>query len=83
MVMGAYKVLYSSHILSSWMVFMLQAFTRLGHECQEILNLDDGMHTCAQRLDLGLYSHLKDFLGNGASTHLNSKGKIPFTKGSE
>ena len=28
------------------------------------------------RLDLGLYSHPKEFLGNGVRTHVNSKGKI-------
>ena len=27
------------------------------------------------RLDLGLYSHPKEFLGNGVRTHVNSKGK--------
>ena len=31
------------------------------------------------RLDLGLCSHLKEFLGNGVRTHVNSKGKIPST----
>ena len=34
---------------------------------------------CVHRLDLGLYSHLKEFLGNGVWTHVNSKGKIPST----
>ena len=29
------------------------------------------------RQDLGLYSHLKEFWGNGVRTHVNSKGKIP------
>ena len=31
------------------------------------------------RLDLGLCSHPKEFLGNGVRTHINSKGKIPST----
>ena len=35
------------------------------------------------RLDLGLDSHPKGFWGNGVRTHLNSKGKIPSTGGSE
>ena len=35
------------------------------------------------RLDLGLYSHPKEFWGNGVRTHVNSKGKIPSTRGSE
>ena len=34
-------------------------------------------------LDLGLYSHMKEFLGNGVRTHVNSKGKIPSTGGAD
>ena len=36
-------------------------------------------NTCVHRLDLGLYSHPKEFWGNGVRTHANSKGKIPST----
>ena len=36
-------------------------------------------NACVHRLDLGLYSHPKEFLGNGVSTHAHSKGKIPST----
>ena len=36
-------------------------------------------NACVHRLDLGLYSHPKEFLGNEVRTHVNSKGKIPFT----
>ena len=36
-------------------------------------------NACEHRLDLGLYSHLKEFWGNGVRTHVNSKGKIPST----
>ena len=32
---------------------------------------------CVHRLDIGLYSHPKEFLGNGVRIHTNSKGKIP------
>ena len=32
------------------------------------------------RLDLGLYSHPKEFLGNGLQTHVNSKRKIISTR---
>ena len=39
--------------------FLLPAFTRLGHECQDLLSLRNGMHV--YRLDLGLYSHPKSF----------------------
>ena len=34
---------------------------------------------CVHRLDLGLFSHLKEFLGNGVRIHVNSKGKTPST----
>ena len=34
-------------------------------------------NACVHRLELGLISHLKEFLGNGVRTHVNSKGKIP------
>ena len=37
-------------------------------------------NACVHRLDLGLYSHLKEFLGNGVRNHANSKGKIPSTE---
>ena len=40
-------------------------------------------NACVHRLDLGLYSHPKEFLGNGVRTHVISKGKIPSTGGSE
>ena len=36
-------------------------------------------NACVHRLDLGLYSHPKEILGNGVRTHVNSKGKIPST----
>ena len=36
-------------------------------------------NTCVPRLDLGLYSHSKEFWENGVGTHVNSKGKIPST----
>ena len=37
-------------------------------------------NACLHRLDLGLYSHPKEFWGNGVRTHVNSKGKIPSTR---
>ena len=40
-------------------------------------------NACVHRLDLGLYSHPKEFFffppWNGVRTHVNSKGKIPST----
>ena len=65
--------------LSGWCilgVFSLPAFTRLGHECQDLFSPCNG-------LDLGLCFHPKEFWGNGVRTHVNSKGKIPSTGGSE
>ena len=40
-------------------------------------------NACVHILDLSLYSHPKEFVGNGGRTHVNSKGKIPSTGGSE
>ena len=34
-------------------------------------------NACVHRLDFVLYSHSKEFLGNGVRTHANSEGKIP------
>ena len=43
-------------------VFLLPAFTRLGHECQDLLSPCNGMHNYVHRLDLGLHSSAR-FLG--------------------
>ena len=40
-------------------------------------------NVCVHRLDLTLYSHPKEVLGNGVRTHVNSKVKTPSTRGSE
>ena len=41
-----------SHVPSSWMVhagcFLLLAFTRQGHACQDLLSLCDGVHVCTR-----------------------------------
>ena len=34
-------------------------------------------HVCVHRLDLDLYSHPKEFLGNGVRAHVNLKGQSP------
>ena len=34
-----------------------------------------GLNACVHRLVLGLYSHPKEFLGNGVRTHVYSKEK--------
>ena len=48
-------------------LFLLPAFTCLGHECQDLLSVR--WNACGHRLDLGLYSHPKEFWGNGVRTH--------------
>ena len=40
-------------------------------------------NVCLHKLDLSLYSHPKEFVGNGVRTHVDSKGKFPSTRGSE
>ena len=77
-----------SHIPFSWMVHagwvffvvvvvvFLPAFTHLGHECQDLLSLCNGMHVHTDYwLDLSLHSHPKEFGRNGVRTHVNFKGK--------
>ena len=63
-------------------VFLLLAFTRRGHVCQDLLSLCD-KNACVHRLDVGFYSHLKEFWEIGVKTHISSKGRIPSTGGSE
>ena len=38
------------------------------------------MECMCHRLDHGLYSHLKEFKGNGVRTHVDSKENIPSTR---
>ena len=40
-------------------------------------------NACVHKLDLGLYSHVKEFVRNGVRNHGISKGKIPSTGGSQ
>ena len=56
-------------------VVLLPAFTRLGHECQDLLSLCHGMHV--HRLDLGLYSHPKEFWGMEKEPMLTAREKSP------
>ena len=57
-------------------VFLLPAFTCLGHERQDLLSPCDGMHVYTDKTSV--YTLIpKSFLGNGVRTHVNSKGKIP------
>ena len=57
-------------------VFLLPAFTCLGHEGQDLLSPCKEMHVCTDYSSV--YSRIqKFFLGNGVRTHVNSKGKSP------
>ena len=64
-------------------VFLLPAFTRLGHECQDLLSRCDGMHVCTAQTIPWFILSSKRILGNGVRTYVNSKGKIPCTRDSE
>ena len=75
-----------NHIQSSWMVHAKCVFVP---GIQLSISWRSGSfeamrwNTCVHRLDHCLYSHLKEFSWNGVRTHVNSKGKIPSTRGSE
>ena len=45
-----------------WVCLKLPPFTRLRHECQDLFE-SVGWNECVHRLDLGLYSHPKEFWG--------------------
>ena len=49
-------------------VFLLPAFNGVGHECQDLLSPCDA---CVHRLDLVLYSHLKEFWRWGGGGRLS------------
>ena len=71
-----------SHIPSSWMVQAGCVFVADIHPSRTWTSgsfESVRWNACVHRLDLGLYSHPKEFLGNGVWTHVNSKGKIPST----
>ena len=58
-------------------VLLLPAFTHLGHECQDLLSLCNGMHVCTNWTSV--YTLIERVLGNEVRTQVNSKGKIPST----
>ena len=75
-----------SHILSSCMVCDGCAFVAGIHQSRtRILGSFEYVrwNACVHRLDLGLYSHPKEFEGMESGPMLNSKGKIFSTGGSE
>ena len=57
-------------------VFLLPAFTCLGHEYEDLLE-SVRWSACVHRLDLGWHSHPKDFGGNGIRTHVTPRDKSP------
>ena len=54
---------------------LLPAFTRLGHERQDLLSPYDGMHVCADQTSV--YTLIPEFWGNGDRTYVNSREKSP------
>ena len=77
-----YTYHWGSH-LSPWMVHAGCVFAAGIHPSRTRLSgtfESERWNACIHRLYLGLYSHPKEFWGNGVRTHVNSKGKkIPFT----
>ena len=59
--------------------FLRPAFTRLGHECQDLLSPCGRMHVCTYKTSVYTLTQ-KSFWGNGVRTHVNSKGKMPSTE---
>ena len=55
-------------------VFLLPAFTRLGHERQDFFLVHAMERMCAQTRPWSI-SHPKEFWGSGVRTHVTSKGK--------
>ena len=74
--------IWGSHIPSSWMVHAGCVFVTGIHPSRTWTSgsfESVRWNACVHRLDFGLYSHPKEFWGNGVGTHVNSKGKIPST----
>ena len=68
MVHAGYVFVVGIHSSSTWMSGSLESVR---------------WNACVHGPDLGLYSHPKEFGGNGVRTHVNPKGKISSTGGSE
>ena len=70
------------HILPSWRVHAVCVFVAGVHLSRTWMSGSSESvrwNACVHRLDLGLYSHPKEFLGNGEPM-LTPKGKIPSTR---
>ena len=76
-----------SHTPSLWMVHAGCVFVagihHLGHECQDILSMCDGMHVYTDQTSVYNTLIRKSFGGNGVRMCVNSKGKIPSAGDSE
>ena len=66
---------WGSHFPSSWMVHAGCAFVADICPSRTWMIKSVRWNTCVHRLDLRLYSHPKEFWGNGVRTHINSMGK--------
>ena len=74
---------WGSHIPSSWMVHAGCVFVAGIHPSRTWMSgsfESVQWNACVHRLDLGLYSHPKEFWGIGVRTHVSSNGKIPYTR---
>ena len=77
-----------SHIPSLWMVYAGCVFVASIQPSRTWMSgsfesVRWNAYMCVYRLDLGLYSHLKEYWGNVVRTHVNFEGKIPSSGGSE
>ena len=71
-----------SHIPSSWMLHAGCVFVADIHLSKTWMpgsSVSMRWNAYVHSLDLSLYSHMKEFWGNGVRTHVNSKGKVPST----
>ena len=57
-------------------VFLLPAFTRLGHECQDLSSPCDGMHVCTDYASVYTLTR-KSFRGMGSEPMLTPREKSP------
>ena len=75
---------WGNHIPSLWMVhtgcFFVVAHIHLSRTWMSGSFESVRWNACVHRLDLGIYSHPKEFWGKGVRNHVNSKGKIPSTR---
>ena len=71
---------WGSHILSSWSLHSGCVFVASIYPSRTWMSGSfepKRWNACVHRQDLGLYSHLKEFWGNGVRAHVNSKRKSP------